>query len=72
MGKSVAVAFPGHTSLLFLPTHLTTWADPEGGLGVRKNHKNVGFFNNIGPDPLQNHKATEPVGPSSAHQRNAI
>ena len=28
-----------------------------------------------GPDPLKNHKATKPefnVGPSSAHQRNAI
>ena len=37
-------------------------ADPEeggGGQGVRtplKNHKNVGFLSNTGPDPLKNHK----------------
>ena len=37
-----------------------------------KNHKNIGFHINTGPDPL---KATKPVfnfGPSSARQRNAI
>ena len=32
-------------------THLTC-ADPEGGQGVPKNHKNIGFLSNIGPDPL--------------------
>ena len=53
-------------------------ADPEGGQGVRtplKNHKNIGFNINTGPDPLKKHKATKPafnVGPSSARQRNAI
>ena len=40
------------------------------------NHKkNIGFLSNTGPDPLKNHKATNPafnVGPSSARQRNAI
>ena len=28
-----------------------TWADPEGGQGARtplKNHKNIGFFSNMG------------------------
>ena len=33
------------------------------------------FFSNTGPDPLENHKATEPafiVGLSSARWRNAI
>ena len=46
--------------------------------GVRtplKNHKNIGFLCNTGPDPLKNHKATKPafnVGPSPVHQRNAI
>ena len=35
-----------------------SWADPEGGQGVRtppplKNHKNVGFLSNTGPDPLK-------------------
>ena len=43
-----------------------------GGQGVRtplKNHKNIGFLSNTGPDPLKNHKATKPtfnVGQSSA------
>ena len=40
-----------------------------------KNHKNIGFLCNTGPDPLKNHKATKPafnVGPSSPGQRNAI
>ena len=40
-----------------------------------KNHKNLGFLSNTGPDPLKNHKATKPefnVGPSSARHRNAI
>ena len=49
-----------------------------GGQRVRtslKNHKAIGFLNNIGSDPLKNHKATEPafnIAPSSARQRNAI
>ena len=49
----------------------------RGGQGVRtplKNHKNIGFLSNTGPDPLKNHKDTKPVlnvGPSLAHQRNA-
>ena len=46
-----------------------TWADPEG-VGARagrmsgpppqkkkKNHKNIGFLSNTGPDPLKNDKA---------------
>ena len=40
-----------------------------------KNHKNIGFLSNTGPDPLKNHKATKlafNVGPPSARQRNAI
>ena len=40
-----------------------------------KNHKNIGFLSNTGPDTLKNHKATKPefnAGPSSANQRNAI
>ena len=34
-----------------------------------KNHKNIGFLGNYGPDPQKNYEATEPafnVGPSSA------
>ena len=40
-----------------------------------KNHKNIGFLCNTGPDTLKNHKANKPafnVRPSSARQRNAI
>ena len=55
-------------------------ADPErGGQGVRnppeKSQKNIGLYNNTGPDPLKKHKATKPsfnVGPSSACQGNSI
>ena len=48
----------------------------DRGSGPRlKNHKNIGFLSNFGPDPLKNYEATEPafnVGPSSARQGNAI
>ena len=40
-----------------------------------KNHKNIGFLYNTGPDPLKNHKATKPefnIEPSMARQQNAI
>ena len=40
-----------------------------------KNHKNIGFLRNTGPDPMENHKATKPafnVGPQSTRQGNAI
>ena len=47
-----------------------------GGFGPSlKNHENIGVISNTGPDPLKNHKATEPesnVRPSSARQRAAI
>ena len=57
-----------------------TCADPEWGQGVwtprpKKNHKNIGFLSNTGPDPLENHKATKPafiVGSLSVRQQNAI
>ena len=50
-------------------------ASPGGIRTTLKNHKNIGFLSNTGPDPLKNHKATKPafnVGPPSARQRNAI
>ena len=40
-----------------------------------ENLKNIGFLSNTSPNSLKNYKATKPafhVGPSSAHQRNAI
>ena len=59
---------------------LLPWADSEGGTGgpdlpPLKNHKYIGFLNNICSNTLKNHKATKPafnVGPSSAPQQNAI
>ena len=36
-----------------------------------ENHLAIGFINNTVPEPLENHKVLN-VGPSSAHQRNAI
>ena len=45
-----------------------------GGWGSRplENLKIIGFLWNTGPDPLENHKATSNVMPSSARLRNAI
>ena len=40
----------------------------QGVQTPQKNHNNIGFLSNTGPDPLKNHKATKPeftVGPSS-------
>ena len=39
-----------------------------------KNHKNIGFLSNTGPNPLINHKAIKPVfnvGPALACQQTA-
>ena len=40
------------------------FADPEGDRGLDlppplKNHKNLGFLSNTGPDPLKNQKAAK-------------
>ena len=32
-----------------------------GGAGDQKNHKNVSFLTNTGPDPLKNNKVAKPV-----------
>ena len=40
-----------------------------------KNHQNIGFLSNTGPDPLKNHKTTRPVfnvGPSSTLKQNVV
>ena len=50
----------------------------RGGQGVwtpLKNHKNIEFLSNTGPDPLKNYKDTKlafNVGSLSAHQRNTL
>ena len=47
-----------------IKTSSSSWANLEGG-GDRgsgpslKNHRNIGFLSNTGPDPLINHKATK-------------
>ena len=65
-------------------TKKDTLADLEGGTEgldtpphthTLKNHKNIGFQSNTGPDPMTNHKAIKPafnVGPSSVRQQNAL
>ena len=69
--------------LLMSSTKVHVWIQRGGGQGVpyppppqkKKNHKNIGFLGNSGPDPLKNHKATEPafnVGQSLARQQNVI
>ena len=40
-----------------------------------KNHKNIGFLSNTGPDSLNNHKATKPelnVWPPSGQKNRLI
>ena len=65
-------------SILPSLSYLIPWADQRGGHrgsgSPLKNHKNIGFLCNTGPDPQQNHKAIKPAfnGPSSDCQRNAI
>ena len=53
--------------------------NPEGGAEgpdpPEKNHKNIVFLTNSGPDPLKKHKATEPAfnaRPSSARHLNGV
>ena len=55
------------------PFTLITCADPEGGggggQGARmKNHKNIGFLSNTGPDPLEYHSQYSML----CHHRHAI
>ena len=82
MSTHVPVSSSMYKSIhITVPFSYNVCADPDrggGGRGVRthlKNHKNIGFSSNAGPDPLKNRKATKPelnVGPSLAHQENAI
>ena len=40
-----------------------------------KNHKNIGFVSNTGPDTMKNHKSTKlafNVGPSSERPLNGV
>ena len=49
-----------------------------GDMGSRhplKNHKNIGFLSNTGPDPIKSHKALKlafNVGPSSAPSKRHL
>ena len=58
-----------HLTIIILH-YVSLYAGPGGGERgygpPLKNHKNIGFLSNTGPDPLKNHKATKPafnVGP---------
>ena len=47
-----------------METVAVAWVDPEGGQGVEppmKNHNNIGFTCNTGPDPLEITRATKPA-----------
>ena len=71
---SMKLVFPHANWFASISTHGSRGGG-GGWQGVQtpmKNHKNIGFLSNTGPDPLKNHKATKSVfnvGPSSAHQR---
>ena len=48
--------------------HGSRWGNGDSDSPL-KNHKNIGFLNNTGLDPLKSHKVTKPdfnVGPSLA------
>ena len=74
--KSVSLALKHHSSVATM--FRLQGRIQRGGQGAwtpLKNHKNIGFHSNTGPDPLKKHKDNKPafnVGPSSARQRNAI
>ena len=64
------------TKAFNLQSCLISCADPEGGgAGVwtppLKNHKNLGFLSDSGPDPLKIHKATEPAFSMLGHHQHA-
>ena len=54
--------------------HVRIQRGDRGSGPLLKNHKNIGFLGNTGPDPQKNHKATKPafnVGQTPARQQNA-
>ena len=71
-----AIAVTAQTcGFFFNSNHLFDERIQRGRQGVLKNHINIGFLYNTGPDSLVNHKATKPafnVLPSSPRQQNAI
>ena len=61
-----------HTTPSNMNIHVRTQRGGGGAGGLDpllKNHKNIEFLSNTGPDPLKNHKATKPainVGPMTS------
>ena len=56
-------------------TSLSESEEARGSVSPLKNHKNIVFLSNTGPDLLKNHKATKPAfnaRPSLARQQKAI
>ena len=55
-----------------------TCADPDGGQGSvpppTEKHRAIGFLSNTGPDPLINHKATNPaiIGMPAKRHLNSV
>ena len=79
--KTVQEIFKLFKRFLNLKLMNISCTDPEGGgggggQGVRiphplKNHKNIEFPSNTGPDPLKNHNATKPAASMFSHHRPA-
>ena len=55
----------------YLPVHARIQKVGQGVQTPLKNNKNIGFYGNIGPDPLKI-TARFDVGPLSTRQGNAI
>ena len=78
MDRTYCIYVNATKCILYIPSK--AMRGPRGGTGgpdplPLKNHKNIGFLSNTGPDPLNNYKASKPafnVEPSSLRQRNAI
>ena len=43
------------------PAHVRIQKEGQGAGTPLKNHKNIRFLGNTGPDPLKNHKAAKPA-----------
>ena len=73
MSKSLRSIYVGTVMNRLEETMRSSKGVGAGGLDPMKNHKNIGFLSNSGPNPLKNHiKQAFNVGQSSARQQNGI
>ena len=56
-GEAMFAFKPGYVMYTIRQNRMHMRGSRGGGL---KNHKNIGFLGNTGPDPLKNQKATMP------------